>query len=178
MAKTSLVVTILGPDRPGLVEALARTVAEHDANWLESRMAHLAGQFAGILRVEVDAAQADGLADALKSVGEGAAALEAIVHPDATPVATSDAVPLLLDLMGHDRPGIVREIARVLAANGVNVEELATETVVAANTGQPMFRATAKLRLPKGCSEDALRDALEAVAADLVVDISLGVQGT
>lgn len=178
MSKTSLVVTILGQDRPGLVEALARTVAEHDANWLESRMAHLAGQFAGILRVEVDQSQAEALAEALKSVGDADAApeskLEAIVHPDATPVEVSGVSPLLLDLMGHDRPGIVREISRVLAAEGVNVEELATETVVAANTGQPMFRATAKLRLPDGGSEDALRDALEAVAADLVVDISLG----
>src|SRR4051812_3506563 len=40
-----LVMTIIGPDRPGLVELLASLVAEHGGNWLESRMSHLAGQF-------------------------------------------------------------------------------------------------------------------------------------
>ncbi|MEM8864715.1 MAG: ACT domain-containing protein [Planctomycetota bacterium] len=175
MPKTSLVLTVLGVDRPGLVESIARLVADHQANWLESRMAHLAGHFAGILRVEVEQSQADALTAALRTLGaEGeGAGLETVVHPDATPAATSDAAPLLLDLTGADRPGIVREISRVLAAQGVNVEELATETHAAANTGHPVFRATAKLRLAAGGSEAALREALEAVAADLVVDLSL-----
>src|SRR3954451_12362313 len=52
---TDLVLTLLGPDRPGLVEAVADTIAAHGGNWLESRMAHLAGKFAGILRVEAPA---------------------------------------------------------------------------------------------------------------------------
>ena len=51
-----LVLTLIGADRPGLVESLAKRVAAHRGNWVESRMAHLAGQFAGILRVEVPAA--------------------------------------------------------------------------------------------------------------------------
>ena len=50
---TDLVLTLIGPDRPGLVESLAKRVTAHGGNWVESRMAHLAGQFAGILRVEV-----------------------------------------------------------------------------------------------------------------------------
>lgn len=171
MQKTSLVLTLLGKDRPGLVEAVARIVAEHHANWLESRMAHLAGHFAGILRVEVDPALADSLAAALRTIDE--ADYEAIVHQDSTPAPTERAPLLLLDLMGADRPGIVKEISRVLASQGVNVEELTTETILAANTGQPVFRATAKLRLPASGSEESLRDALEAVAADLVVDVTL-----
>ncbi len=44
-----LVLTLIGPDRPGLVEAVAEPIAAHGGNWLESRMAHLAGQFAGIV---------------------------------------------------------------------------------------------------------------------------------
>ena len=47
----SLVLTVIGPDRPGLVEALSQSIASHDGNWLESRMAKLSGQFAGIVRV-------------------------------------------------------------------------------------------------------------------------------
>ena len=81
MSKTSLVLTILGDDRPGLVEPIARVVADHGGNWLESRMAHLAGQFAGILRVEVDADHAEALAAALRGLRD--AGLESIIHPDA-----------------------------------------------------------------------------------------------
>lgn len=168
---TSLVLTVLGADRPGLVEAIAQLVADHQANWLESRMAHLAGQFAGILRVEVDESRAEALAAALRKLD--ASGFETLVHPDASPAAAPTTPPLLLDLVGADRPGIVREISRTLAAHGVNVEELSTETHAAANTGHPVFRATAKLRLPTGVAEQTLREALEAVASDLVVDLTL-----
>jgi glycine cleavage system regulatory protein len=171
MIKTSLVLTVLGPDRPGLVQSLARVVAEHGGNWVESRMAHLAGQFAGILRVEVDADRAEALAQALRALAT--TGLESIVHPDVA-VPVGERQPLVkLDLVGHDRPGIVREISRVLAAQGVNVEELQTECVAAAESGQALFRAHARLRLPAGISAAALRTALEAVAADLMVDIEL-----
>jgi glycine cleavage system regulatory protein len=172
MSKTSLVLTVLGQDRPGLVEAIAQVVAEHGGNWIESRMAHLAGHFAGLLRVEVAADKAESLAAALRSLTH--AGLELVVHPDeSAPQEPSDQPLLHLDLMGQDRPGIVREITRVLARLGVNVEELTTECAAAAETGQPIFRAEADLRLPPGVSEAALRDGLEAVAADLMVDISL-----
>lgn len=171
MSTTSLVLTVLGDDRPGLVESIARVVADHDANWVESRMAHLAGHFAGILRVEVDSARAAALAQALGSLA--GAGLESIVHPDVA-VAGPSTLPLVtLDLVGQDRPGIVREISRVLAAHGVNVEELHTECVAAAESGVPLFRAVAKLRLPGRASEAALRAALESVAADLMVDLAL-----
>jgi glycine cleavage system regulatory protein len=172
MSKTSLVLTILGADRPGLVEQLAKLVADHEGNWLESRMAHLAGHFAGILRVEVAAANADALTAAVRDLSTSG--LESIIHPDPASASTTDPRPLVhLDLMGQDRPGIVRDISRVLAANGVNVEELMTECRAAAETGHPTFHAEAQLRLPATLTADALRTALEAVAADLMVDIKL-----
>lgn len=168
---SSLVLTVLGPDRPGLVESLARVVADHGGNWIESRMAHLAGHFAGILRVEVEADRAEALAEALRTLT--GAGLESIVHPDASSAAPNGRPLVRLELVGQDRPGIVREISRVLVAQGVNVEELHTECVAAPTTGQSLFRATARLRLSAGVSEDSLRSALEAVAADLMVDIEL-----
>lgn len=171
MNKTSLVLTVIGNDRPGLVESIAKLVADHGGNWLESRMAHLAGQFAGILRVEVDAVQAEGLADSLRQLA--AQGLESIVRPDSAAAVGDDRPLVQLHLVGQDRPGIVREISSVLAALGVNVEELNTERLAAAETGQALFRATAELRLPAGLDEDRLRQSLEAVAHDLMVDVKL-----
>ena len=171
MPKTSLVLTILGQDRPGLVDSIAQTVAEHSGNWVESRMARLAGQFAGILRVEVDAEQAEALISAISLLSEGG--LKSTVLADAAEPDASQKPAVQLSLVGQDRPGIVREISRVLATLGVNVEELHTETLRAATTGQTLFQAEAELRLPEGVSTEALREALEAVAADLMVDLSL-----
>lgn len=171
MKTTSLVLTILGQDRPGLVESIAQIVAAHEGNWLESRMAHLAGQFAGILRVEVAEEQAESLSAALKSLADSG--LESVVLTDPTMAPVTDAARVQLDLVGQDRPGIVREISRVLAASGVNVEELETEQMQAPNTGQSLFHAQASLRLPPGLTEQSLREALEAVAGDLMVDVSL-----
>jgi len=171
MPTASLVLTILGQDRPGLVDSIAQTVAEHGGNWVESRMAHLAGQFAGILRVDVEEARAEQLTAALQTLA--AAGLESVVHSVPVIHATPENPVVRLSLVGQDRPGIVREISRVLAAHGVNVEELNTECRRAANSGQEIFQADALLRLPAGFSTDLLRVALEQVAADMMVDLSL-----
>jgi len=171
MSKTSLVLTILGQDRPGLVDSIAQAVAQHNGNWVESRMAHLAGQFAGILRVEVDADQAEALKTALGSLAEGG--LQSTIHADASESVTTEKTVVQLSLVGQDHPGIVREISRVLATHGVNVEALQTECTRAANTGQSLFQAQAQLRLPEGISAETLRTALEQVASDMMVDISL-----
>lgn len=171
MSKTSLVLTILGKDRPGLVDAIAHTVTEHGGNWIESRMAHLAGQFAGILRVEVDAERADSLQAALGSLADGG--LESTVLADTTASESATIPSVQLSLVGQDRPGIVREISSVLARHEVNVEQLNTECLSAPHSGEMLFQAEAQLQLPQGLTADKLRQALEEVTNDLMVDITL-----
>lgn len=166
----SLVMTILGTDRPGVVESIANVVSSHGANWLESRMAHLAGQFAGIVHVEVEPERADALIRSLRQMGDQG--LTVIVQKDAAQ-AISTFAPLRLELMGNDRPGIVREVTRVLAERQVNVEEFQTECMSAPMSGGKLFQATAKLRLPAGQTPAALQEALEEIAHDLMVDIRL-----
>jgi glycine cleavage system regulatory protein len=166
----SLVMTILGKDRPGVVESVANVVAQHGANWLESRMAHLAGQFAGIVHVEVAAEQADTLVRALRNMGEQG--LTVIVQKDLRE-SLAPFAPLRLELMGNDRPGIVREVTHVLAERNVNVEEFQTECLSAPMSGGKLFQATARLRLPAGQTAAELQEALEQIAHDLMVDIRL-----
>lgn len=173
MSKISLVMTVLGQDRPGLVEMLSRAVADNGGNWVESRMAHLAGQFAGIVRVDVAADDADRLTEALRALE--AQGVELIVHSDETPTRSAEPRPGLvrLELVGQDRPGIVSEITRVLTTHGVNVEDLTTACVTAPTTGQQLFQAAAKLQLPSADALAALRQELEQIASDLMVDITI-----
>lgn len=162
--------TVIGADRPGLVDSVAQTVADHGGNWLESRMSRLGGQFAGILRVTLPAEQREPLMTALGALeGRG---LRVVVHEDATQASAAGAVQRL-EVVGHDRPGIVRQIARTLAALGVNVEELSSEVASAPMSGEPLFKAHATLRLPGGCTAAALQRELERIAADLIVEITL-----
>ena len=166
----SIVMTVIGEDRPGLVDAVAGVVAEYGGNWLESRMSRLGGQFAGIVRVHVPAERELPLTQALKNLETQG--LNVVVHSDR--VAPSAVGPMsTLEIVGQDRPGIVRHISHALAGFGVNVEELTTECASAAMSGQTLFTARARLSIPQTCDVAALRRELEKIAADLIVEIAL-----
>lgn len=166
-----LVMTMIGQDRPGLVEMVARLVASHGGNWLESRMCRLGGQFAGILRIQVAEPQQAALTRTLQDLATHG--LSVVVHPDDAVAPTPGGRLALIELVGQDRPGIVRHISSILAAQGVNVEELRTECVSAPMTGELLFKAQARLQVPPVCNLANLRRELERAAGDLVVDVSL-----
>ncbi|MEJ7591519.1 MAG: ACT domain-containing protein [Planctomycetaceae bacterium] len=170
---SSLVITLVGPDRPGLVGRVSDVVRQHSGNWLESRMAHLAGQFAGIVLVDVADEHADALAAALNGLTQQG--LKLIVERDVVLSSSSSTVGSLvsLNVVGSDRPGIVREVTQVLTASQVNVEEFTTHCSAAPMSGGRIFKVEAQLRLPDRLTLQQLRNKLEAVANDLMVDISL-----
>jgi glycine cleavage system regulatory protein len=165
-----LVMTIIGADRPGLVESIAARVTEHEGNWLESRMSRLGGFFAGILQVELPSERRQQLIASLESLK--ARGLTVVVHPDEKLAAPPAGQIVQLEVVGHDRPGIVRQISQALAAYGVNVEELDTERASAAMSGESLFKARARLSIPESCNTAELRRRLEQIAEDLIVDLT------
>ena len=170
----TLVMTVIGADRPGLVQMVAARVADHGGNWLESRMCRLGGQFAGILRVEVGAERRDELVNALRTLEVDG--LRVIIHAEGGPAGSGAGASGSLasvDLVGTDRPGILRSVSGVFAAHGVNVEELASERVNAPMDGGVLFQARATVFVPASVKVAALRVDLEKIAADLMVDIRL-----
>ena len=165
-----LVLTLIGPDRPGIVDSVSEVVAAHGGNWLESRMAHLAGKFAGVLCVEVADEQAAALEDALGRLAIGG--LKVIVERSA-PVEVARQHAMEIELLGLDRPGLVHEISALLAAHLVNVEELATDRPAAAHSGDRMFHAHVRVIIPATVDVAAVRQGLERLAGDLMVEIRL-----
>ena len=166
----TLVMTIIAADRPGLVDRVATCVADHGGNWLESRMCHLGGRFAGIARVEVPAEKLTGLKRALH--GLEADGLRVVVESGAGAVS-GGGVSATLELVGNDRPGILRSVTGVLAAHGVNVEELSSECVPAPMGGGDLFQARARVLVPSGVKLETVRADLEKIAQDLMVDLKL-----
>ncbi|MDX1604792.1 MAG: ACT domain-containing protein [Candidatus Competibacterales bacterium] len=165
-----LVLTVIGNDRPGLVDTLSATIAEHGGNWEESRMAHLASKFAGILCISVAEARAQALARALEALAEDGLQVTAEQGGEATATPRHT---LHLELVGQDRPGIVHDIAHALAVHGVSIEELSTETRSASMGGGQLFEARATLAVPPDVALDDLRTGLEALADELMVDLHL-----
>ena len=164
------VMTVIGHDRPGLVELVASLVAEHGGNWLESRMCRLGGEFAGILRVHVPAEQEAALKQALQSLSSRGLTVVICADREVSPASVGRWA--VLDIVGQDRPGIVRQISHTLAGRGVNVEELRTECVSAPMSGETLFKAQAKVHVPDACPMEELRRDLEMIAGDLLVDVA------
>ena len=165
-----LVLTVFAPDKPGQVERIAQCIAEHGGNWLESRMSRMAGQFAGILRVGVPAEAYDELVDALQALAsQGIRVLiaESGIEQSCT------WKPIAMELVGNDRPGIVRDITRLLSEQGVNLERLVTEVSPAPMSSEPLFHAEAILAVPLTLSLDVLQSRLETLADDLMVELVL-----
>jgi len=167
---TTLLLTVVGPDRVGLVEALAKRVAAAGGNWESSRMARLAGQFAGMVLVTVDDRRVDALVAELRALdGSG---LQVTARTIPSPASPTRGERVQLALTGSDRPGIVRDVSQILASHGVNVEELETALSSAPMSGESLFTAQATLTVPSSVALSDLRSALEALGGELMVDLS------
>jgi len=165
-----LIMTVLGEDRPGLVRNLAETVAQHGGNWLESRMARLAGQFAGIVRIECPSESVDELLRELESPGVPGLVVNAVREPAVEAAARRT---VCVDVVGNDRPGIVRDLTGAIAGAGANVEELTTGLESAPMSGHPMFRAKGVVSILEDADVSVLTTAIESLGGDLTVDIGV-----
>ena len=168
--KTYLVMTVLGNDRPGLVSSLADMVASHGGNWLESRMARLAGQFAGIVRIECPSETVDSLINELQTPGTSGLTILAVREQAEEPLPRRT---LVVDVVGNDRPGIVRELSTAIVNAGGNIEELTTGLESAPMSGQSMFRAHGIISIPENSETTALITSIESLGGDLTVDVSV-----
>jgi len=170
----AVILTVVGSDRPGLTKALADAVHAVGGNWLESHLARLGGRYVGSVLVDLPDGAMSALEAAARRIdaeGLSVTVLAAVDQP--APAGTM----LRLELVGQDRPGIVREVTTVLARLGVNIEDFATAIEPGAQSGLPLFRATARLLVPAGTSTDVVGAALEAISGEIMVDFTVSSPG-
>lgn len=168
---TTLVITVLGTDRPGLVASMTEAVARHEGNWDRSQLARVAGKFAGIVLVEVPELSAEALVSDLSAISDSGVldlTIERVESMDAPLVGGYRAS---LTLVGQDHPGLLHEVAVVFASLGISIEELETDTAPAPMGGFVLFGADASVFIPDEVTPSELESALEAIANDLMVDI-------
>jgi glycine cleavage system regulatory protein len=167
-----LVLTFVGDDRPGLVNAISEKVADCGATWLESRSVRLAGKFAGVVLVNVPDESLIPLESALAKLAPSG--LRVSIARGAATKSEKPRRLVTLEIIGNERPGIVRDVTQALIRLGVNIEEFVSSLEGEPFTGVEMFRATARLSVPDGLELDELRKALEKLAAEIMVDLNVG----
>jgi glycine cleavage system regulatory protein len=167
---TTLVLSVIGSDRPGLTQALAAAVLSAGGNWLESHLSRLGGLYVGSVLVEVEDGQVEALRSAVGAVD--AQGLEVHIAP-ALDNGGAAGEALDFSLVGQDRPGIVHQVTATLARLEVNIEAFETRIEAEPYSGAPLFQIRARLRLPPGMKTEAVTAALEGISAEIMVDVSL-----
>lgn len=161
-----VVLTVIGEDKPGLVERLSNVLVKNNANWLASNLSHLSGFFAGVVEIEVPEEHFAALDSALNEIKE----LKVEAH---TGVESSEQASQEIEFVitGNDRSGIVQELSSVISHKGASIQNFVSSKQGAPNWGGSLFHAVAKVKLPSGMSADVIAEALEQLASDIVVDL-------
>ncbi len=167
-----VVLTLIGDDRAGLVDALSGVIADHGGNWEQSHLTELAGKFAGIVLVSVSDSNVDALVEALEPL-HTRGLLEVTAERATAELSEPEAPRLALHLVGVDQPGIVHDVSHALATLGVSIETLETATSSAPMSGETLFTADAVLVLPPATEPVAVTEVLERLAHQLMVDIDV-----
>ena len=166
--KQHLIVTVIAKDKPGIIETLAQVVSAHDGNWEESRMVNLCGKFSGLLLVTVDDEHLEDLkADLTALSTKGIRTLIDVADVDEAPQSYKE---IRFNLIGNDRPGIVKEVAQALSARNINVEELATDFSSMPWSGEPLFEANGILQIPMDSDVDELAGSFTLVMWENLAD--------
>ena len=164
----SIVLSVLGDDKPGLIDALSSVIVAHNGDWVESKMSKIEGKFAGILRIDAPDDNMDALVNDLASANLGLSIACEELRP---PAQLSRFKNYNIELIGNNHPGIIKQLSHVLANLGANLEEMNTEVMDGTMSGERLFKAHINLQLPIGVNEDFVRGKLEQIANEMMVEI-------
>lgn len=165
---SELVLSVAGQDRPGLIQVLSQVISDHQGSWIDSSMARLGGEFAGILHITVPGDQLGAIEEALGQLG--AQGINVSIRRGVGPMVPSEN-RARLELAGIDHPGIIHEISTALARHKVSIDELHTQVFAGSMSGDRHFVAKAIISLPQGLSAQELSQELEEIASDMLVEI-------
>lgn len=152
-----MVISALGEDRPGIVNELAKIVADTGCNIQDSRMTVLGGDFALIVLV---AGKWNELAK-LETLLPGAAErLGMRLQSKRTEPLRRHAalLPYAVEVVAIDHPGIVHQLANFFARREINIRDMSTASYAAAHTSTPMFSVLLTIDIPAETHIAALRD--------------------
>lgn len=168
-----LVMTLIGPDRVGIVDRITERVLDYDGNVEESRMARLGGEFAMLLFISAPTQKIEKLNTALSDLeSEGFQVFSRQTEPEKT-MQYEGRLPYRVSVTGADHEGIVHSITHHLAEQNINVEIMDTNTAAAPMSGTLLFTMTAIVVVPAELNFHSWRDRLDEIGDTLNVTIDV-----
>lgn len=164
----SLVITLIGEDRPGIVEAISGVITDYQGEWVESRLANLSGKFTGILRVNFPESEVNSAMECLKQNPIDGLTLhieEVNVEPT---VQAGECIDF--EIIGHDKPGIVHRVSSLLVANNATINSLDSEVFDAPMTGEKLFQSNISICVSDIDRLDEMCDEIEKLGVELVIN--------
>ena len=168
--RCALVLGVMSDDRPGILDCLSSIISAHEGDWTESKMVTMAGKFAGILTVELPCTAQQAFTDDLNALAEQGIRVWVEGTQHYQEIACRE---FRLEMVGQDRPGIIREVTHLLAEQGINLEALESRIESASMSGEPLFIGSAVLHIPDTVDLPQLQSTVEALANEMMVDIHL-----
>lgn len=151
-----LVLTVMGANRPGLLDSISRLIKDSGGNIIDGRVTQLGQEFVAMLLV---AGTWDTIAKLESASGRAAAELQVLIQTKRTSErsSSSDSMPYAVEVVAVDRPGIVYDIASFFYRRNIAVEEVYSNTYKAAHTGTPMCSLHINISVPTDTSIAGLR---------------------
>jgi glycine cleavage system regulatory protein len=161
----AMVLTVVGKDQAGLIEQIAKCVNQANGNWLKSSFCHLSGHFAGFVEVMLPKENHNALIQACHTISH--------LQITLVPASLDDSAKhqsFGITVTGNDRQGIVNDISHRLSNLNVSIREMDTSCESAPNWGSPIFTADMTLACNEDVDVDDIKEALEQITDDLVVE--------
>jgi glycine cleavage system transcriptional repressor len=169
-----MVISAVGPDRPGIVDAISAALSSQQASIADSRMVNLRGRFALVMLIEApDEAGAQRVQTAVEQTAQSLGLTATIQNVERTEGAARQAVPYRIRTYAMDQVGLVHRITHALHLLGANIEDLSTRLEHAPHTGAPIFSMDMVIALPKEVPLKRLREELEKLCTELNCDLDI-----
>jgi len=166
----SFILSFIGNDQPGLVNKISNIISEHHGSWKESQLSHLEGKFAGILHLSIPADESQSLRRALDAFSDKS--LHFLLEETTPQTTSSEFRELSIDVIGHDRPGIVLDVSQALADLGLNVLKMSTDYTDAPMSSEKLFQAKILAESPVSLKLDKIQRHLENIGNELMIEIN------
>lgn len=163
---------LVGKDRPGIVDKLSSFLFERGANIEDSRMAAMGGCFSIMTLFSCEAEQLEAITAALGQLER--LGFETSLHDAQDPATVSKGpeLPLHVEVVAMDHPGIVQKVVHILHRHKVNIQSLNTQVIRAPHTGSPLFDLSIVAGVPAETSVTRLKEELEDLAYEMNLDLS------
>jgi len=170
----SLIISVVGSDRPGIVSEISGTINSHGGNIEKSRMTRLGSDFTIIMLVTVDPKWEESLVVALQAIKElsittkGTESNTVITSENCQDTAGENCQ---ISLSGADNEGIVKVLSKYLAEKSINIIEMDTHVSQAPVSGTPLFNLKAITSTPMDLNISDIQSDLNQIAQKLSVEI-------